>query len=147
MPEGVKLTPVMFFVHIYIFLEFMKQTVRDFPSVWTAAQSDFLWLHNLMPVDIWMFRDDFIFSTKTVLECIKCSCIISCPISQWAFWHSELCQAIPLCWNTHSGTAVSKQFSDGLVYGSCVIVWSIFEIFYEYLYFICFNEGKICSCF
>lgn len=116
----------------------------------TSLQSELLlsltlWLHNLMPVDIWVFRDDFICSPKTVLECIKCSCIISCPINQWALWHSELCQT--LCWNTHSGTAVDHQFSDGLEYGSCDIVGSIFENFYEYSHFVCFKEGKICNCF
>lgn len=118
----------------------------------TSLQSELLlsltlWLHNLMPVDTWMFRDDFIFSSKTILECIKCSYIISCPIDQWALWHSELCQAIPLCWNTHSETAVDKQFSDGLKYGSYDIVWSIFENVYEYFYFVYLNEGRICNCF
>lgn len=62
-----------------IFISSWNLWSRQFEtSLWSELLLSLtLLLHNLMPVDTSVLGDDFIFSTRTVLECIKCSCIIS----------------------------------------------------------------------
>lgn len=121
--------PVSFCVQVCIVLQFMKPTFGDFSSVWTAAESDKLWLYSLMPVGVCMLRVDCIFSTKLSWNVLNAAVLF--PAKSISTLSIQSC-AKP--YTSAETLTTGWQWTN-----SSVMIWNkktviLFEIYFEHYY-------------